>query len=189
MFILYFNLEKRKSILRNGKAFRACLCCGLQERAVTFSICFALSSFSDRPCGFGVTGPSSCSARLWTCSSLGPDLFNAVAFNWPTEILSPGTGGSYLLSSLPVTDLGFLSLLVTWSNTSFHSVPTIWVFPCWFIFMALWEGRAAAWNQEILWAPWRCQTSLQPLVCLVSLAKWLFSKNVPPTHTSSGWHL
>lgn len=106
MFILYFNLEKRKSISRNGKTFSTCLCCGLQERAVTFSI---LGSFSERPCGFGVTGPSSCPVSLWTHSSLGPDLFNAVAFNWPTEILSPGTGGSYLLPSLAVLDLGFLS--------------------------------------------------------------------------------
>lgn len=189
MFILYFHLEKRKSILGNGKAFRACLCCGLQQRAVTSSICFALGSFSERPHGFGVTGSSSCPVRLWTHSSLGLDLFNAVAFNWPTETLSPGKDGSYLLSFLPVLDLGFLPLHVTWSNASFRAVPTIWVFPCWFIFMALWGSRAAAWNQEILWATWRCQISLQPLVCLVSLAKWLFSKNLPPTHTSSGWHL
>lgn len=183
MFILYFNLEKRKSILRNGKAFRACLCCGLQERAVTSSICFALGSFSERPCGFGVMGSSSCPARLWTHSSLRPDLFNAVAFNWPTETLPPGTDGSYLLSSLPVLDLGFLPLHVTWS---FHTVPSmgIWAFPCWFIFMAGQQPETRR-SSELLGD---AKSLCSPLFVSSPWQNGFSPKTCPP-HTSSGWHL
>lgn len=120
--------------MRTGNTVRTRLCCALQQGPWPSWYVLPSGSFSRRPCGFGVMEFSSYPVRLQPCSSMGPDLFGAEGLISQQRHCHQGRTAliHFPLSLRYLQDFSLcyrFSLLITWANVCFHTVPTyMWIY-------------------------------------------------------------